>query len=280
MAVRSLLFSLVLFSTCTVSSAQTIVTKYDSLPVWKPIGFIYFDNQTGEKFRLTARSGTDAFGKKVAVDWNWDVNPSDKGRVIANKMNIMARGFEFSVTTEEGTSYWTSQDGQIDTNMNYRIEFTKDDMKKHRETFVKSKAEPKSSVGQPVGQRAPTQEELNRAAVKIVGAVVAHIYAESDPEDLLEAFAQQFAAKLGDELIESAFMDVIPNLTQRQAKISRHVLMLILSGKLDIQSLSEKAAKVAISEAIKEYDPNLDALSDVAQLTYKACVRFQNTRRR
>lgn len=117
---------------------------------------------------------------------------------------------------------------------------------------------------------APDEEAVKRAVAKIVGATVAHVVSKPrDDDGLGEVLARALAARLRDELIESAFKDVIPALGERGARNARIVLTQYLDGDLSLRSVAAEAAREELVAQLKKTDPGIAAATDVADILYR-----------
>jgi hypothetical protein len=107
-------------------------------------------------------------------------------------------------------------------------------------------------------------EASKRAVVKILGAGIAHAASQGESDDFGEAILRALAARLRNELVESAMTDVFPKMSASEARAARLVICLALDGNLNLQKLNQQQSKEELIAKLKEANPQIGNAADIA----------------
>lgn len=237
-----------------------------------PIGKVHFENRSGETILLEARAAIDAFGNKVPIWAQWRIRPNQSGDLHVvqpnrGKIYIFAAGFDYSITTEEGKTHWSSKSGKIDSSRRYHVIFDKDDLQQHREALAAPPTD--RSITSALGSSgSPNDEAIQKAAAKITIAAISYFVSSGEAEDIGEAFLKGGARLVSEAAAESAIKDLFPKLSERQARIVRTVIFAALDGDT-LAGLSATAAKDELLHQLKQQDPQLGQFGFLADLGFQ-----------
>ena len=111
--------------------------------------------------------------------------------------------------------------------------------------------------------RAPDEEAVKRAIVKILGAIVSNAASQPGEDDnLFQTLLRQGFRAGRDQLIESAVQDVFPDLAASQVQAVRRMIALDLDGRLDSRNWRSETAKDELINALRR--ENVDAANAVS----------------
>lgn len=226
-------------------------------------GPVVFRNTSGGPLTLANVKYTDASGNAQTLTGTWEVKAGFYGHLTVNKVKIVARKFACDVVTADGRTGWTWDCKSVDANGDFVALFTADTLTEHRKVLGKVPAAPPVVALRPAA-KGPTDEDIARGVVKVVGAVVLHEAAKKPASDLAEAFAIEFARAGRDELIKSAVGDLFPQLPARDGRLLADMVCLAFDGRLTPANLTQTEAKAALTEYLRKQSPDLAVAAEAA----------------
>jgi hypothetical protein len=215
-------------------------------------------NRSGTTLKVTNLRYVAKDGTTQRIDAVWTLAPGFNGYLTWNKQKVVARRIEYDLVTDDGkTVNWSAVSRRLDADGDFASVFTADNLATHRQMLGRVVAR-KPAPG-------PTEEQIKRGVVKVIGAAALHAAANREPEDLAQAFAIQLARKGRDELIQSAIGDLFPNLSAEEARAIRVLAIASLDGNLTPRGLRAAESQARVQDYLREKHPRLAAANEVAR---------------
>jgi hypothetical protein len=233
-----------------------------------PAGAVVIRNATGTTVTLTNFSYTDSSGTVRTLTGSWELKPGFFGYLTVGKDKIVARKIEYDLVTADGrTNGWSCTCRALDKDGDFSSSFTPENIADHRKAL--GKAVPAGGVQPAAAAKGPTDEQIGRGVVKVLGAALFHEATKKDIRTAGDALAVEFARSARDELIKSATDDLFPQLTAAERRTVSQMVCLAFDGRLTGPNLKQAEAKAALSEYLRKQNPDIALAAEVADFLYR-----------
>jgi len=226
-------------------------------------GPIAFRNDSGRAIRLTNIVYTDASGTERRLEGGYDLKAGAYTYLLVGDDKIVGKKFVCDVATDDGATNWIWNAAGLDANGNVILQFTEGNFASHLKTLGKTPPVVRASNFTPRAD-GPSEEQVKKGLVKILGAAVANAVAQEQPDGFFEALIVEAARKARDEVIESAIGDLFPQLSATEKAGTRRVIALSLDGRLTVDRFNAETAREQIIELLRREDREFGRAAEVA----------------
>jgi hypothetical protein len=221
-------------------------------------GRVLVTNRTAEPVTITCVYYLDAAGNRQSVrGGGWTVRPGQSGYLDDLGMPFRASHFELTLGTRAGSTGWHLNHLNFDAAGNLCLWVDGALLARHQARLA--------PVARPPVVMRPNDPAVKRALGKVLGAAITHAVAsEDDRGELGRAIAIALAARLRNELIESALTDLFPGQPERDIRAARQVICLALDGKLSRRNLDRLQARDEALAKLRAINPDMAAAASFA----------------
>lgn len=249
----------------TTAVAQTVQSQ--------TAGPLVFKNTTDSPLTVTVTSYLDYAGRTATLNAEWSVPAKYFGHLLVNKEKVSVRQVTYRVTTPDGTTHWASGTTRLDSDGDFVALFSDETLAEHRRLLGKPAA-PVVAAFRPAAPAGPTEEQVVRGVLKVIGAAALNEAAKPQADDgFIQAALREGARTARDEVFESALGDLFPALTPREAAAARRFICLALDGELTVNQFTRKTAKEDLIRRLKEDFPDAGLAAEVADFVVRVADR-------